>query len=564
MAVIEIAKIQVRRGQENQTGLPNLAGGEFAWAADTEHLYIGLRREDGGSRDANVRILTENDLFAALGTTSTAYIYREGTAITSETGDILTEVTRSVQEVLDEAYVSVKHFGAEGDNLNQDSNAIQLAVDRLFVNDALALDPNPARKLIIPAGTYNITATVFLPPNTTIVGEGIDKTIINLTSTSTHAFQTKTLAGETFDDMIAIDSNDRPNNISISNLTIQYDDILTDVAQSLSLISLDCAVDTNIKRVKFKGNRVSGDTTAAGHSAIDMRGYNQVTTENVFVDGCVFENLYDAVTSNYDITKPTVENSYFYNLRRGINFNDPKDPTAVVGPRFGRFINNKFEYISEEAVYAGETNSTTATLHISMNNQYIDVGNNEFGELSTGTGTTAVLGFVSAGNSSVNDYFSRHEANQRSIGSPLTVDNAYHPLVYGRTIIDNSYVETAVLSTGTSTTIIRMPITGYPQNLSMKYSIFQPGTTATAESTATAAVDRMGTIELYIPPGNARVIEEDDLFVYDNYNFSGNLGINMSIEWSITLDDLYNYYEVSVSHGSIYDITIEYQTKLML
>ena len=61
MAVIEIAKIQVRRGQENQTGLPTLAGGEFAWAADTEHLYIGLRREDGGSRDANVRILTEND-----------------------------------------------------------------------------------------------------------------------------------------------------------------------------------------------------------------------------------------------------------------------------------------------------------------------------------------------------------------------------------------------------------------------------------------------------------------------------------------------------------------------
>ena len=52
MAVIEISKIQVRRGQENQTGVPPLDGGEFAWAADTENLYIGLRRDDGGARDA--------------------------------------------------------------------------------------------------------------------------------------------------------------------------------------------------------------------------------------------------------------------------------------------------------------------------------------------------------------------------------------------------------------------------------------------------------------------------------------------------------------------------------
>ncbi len=79
MAIIEIAKIQVRRGQENQTGVPILDGGEFAWAADTENLYIGLRREDGGSRDANIRVLTENDLrnfFDADPVNSSTYIYK--------------------------------------------------------------------------------------------------------------------------------------------------------------------------------------------------------------------------------------------------------------------------------------------------------------------------------------------------------------------------------------------------------------------------------------------------------------------------------------------------------
>ena len=42
MAVVQISKIQVRRGEENQTGIPQLAGGEFGWAEDTENLYIGL------------------------------------------------------------------------------------------------------------------------------------------------------------------------------------------------------------------------------------------------------------------------------------------------------------------------------------------------------------------------------------------------------------------------------------------------------------------------------------------------------------------------------------------
>ena len=95
MAVVEISKIQVRRGQENQTGVPILDSGEFGWASDTEALYIGLRRVDGGSRDANVRILTENDLrnfFSSSGSfsnlnTQTTYTYRDNQGIaTANTG----------------------------------------------------------------------------------------------------------------------------------------------------------------------------------------------------------------------------------------------------------------------------------------------------------------------------------------------------------------------------------------------------------------------------------------------------------------------------------------------
>ena len=42
MAVVQISRIQIRRGQKNLgSGLPQLASGEFGWAVDTQELYIG-------------------------------------------------------------------------------------------------------------------------------------------------------------------------------------------------------------------------------------------------------------------------------------------------------------------------------------------------------------------------------------------------------------------------------------------------------------------------------------------------------------------------------------------
>jgi hypothetical protein len=35
MAVVQISRIQVRRGQKQVTGMPQLASGEIAWAVDT-------------------------------------------------------------------------------------------------------------------------------------------------------------------------------------------------------------------------------------------------------------------------------------------------------------------------------------------------------------------------------------------------------------------------------------------------------------------------------------------------------------------------------------------------
>jgi len=109
MAVIEIAKIQIRRGQETQTGMPQLDSGEFGWAEDTENLYIGKRIVDGAISDENTRILTENDLdnvFSLLvntTTNNTYYKYRNQTSW-------IHSVATTVQTKLD-ASVSLVDYG---------------------------------------------------------------------------------------------------------------------------------------------------------------------------------------------------------------------------------------------------------------------------------------------------------------------------------------------------------------------------------------------------------------------------------------------------------------------
>ena len=63
MAVVQISRIQIRRGRKNSgTGLPQLASGEIAWAIDTQELYIGNGAvSEGSPYVGNTKVLTEHD-----------------------------------------------------------------------------------------------------------------------------------------------------------------------------------------------------------------------------------------------------------------------------------------------------------------------------------------------------------------------------------------------------------------------------------------------------------------------------------------------------------------------
>ena len=63
MAIVQISRIQIRRGQKLVgSGIPQLAGGELGWAVDTRELYIGNGSvSEGSPAVGNSKILTQHD-----------------------------------------------------------------------------------------------------------------------------------------------------------------------------------------------------------------------------------------------------------------------------------------------------------------------------------------------------------------------------------------------------------------------------------------------------------------------------------------------------------------------
>ncbi len=555
MAIIEIAKIQVRRGQENQTGVPILDGGEFAWAADTENLYIGLRREDGGSRDANIRVLTENDLrnfFDADPVNSSTYIYKVETLITAEDGS--NEFARTVQAGLDDGPVSLKAFGdvGVGGYFNDDTAILQLAIDNLFLN-ALELNQDPHATLYLPSGVYNITSTIYIPANTTIIGDGKEKTIINLKGVNEHAFQTvdgssigSALGGGsgyvTFENTGTNGFAFEPNNIRIENLTIQYDSSSTTVTNGLSLVEIAASSNSIIRNVKFKGHHLPGDDgMVSTYSGIDIRGWSQITTNNLLIENCEFDGLYHGVISNYDIVNPIIKDSVFTNLKRGISFNDPKDSGATFGPRYGKIENNKFDNIEYQGIYAGANSVSTGTRHVSMNNTFLNVGN--YGYNEGYTSGTAVISYNSKENTSVNDTFRRYEIQNQNPGS----SNKFYPLLEGSGTIDSFAGSVATSYGGLSTTILRLPVTSYNQYVTVKYNAYN----------ATIPIRRKGELMINISEGSIPTVSITDNYSYTNTSDGG-------ITWSSTSSGALTWLEIKANNSSGYDVTIEYQYNIMV
>jgi len=193
MAVVQISRIQVRRGKANSgTGLPQLASGEMAWAIDTQQLYIGNGAiSEGSPAVGNTRLLTENDLSSysnLLALLNYQYKANDQAVITGPGAN--SPITRTFQDRLDDQ-PTIADFGTVGNGVVDDTAALQRAINQLFLNPGENAHSyngsyptgtpqavNARRVLTLPPGIYAISSTIFIPSYATLQGAGADKTII--------------------------------------------------------------------------------------------------------------------------------------------------------------------------------------------------------------------------------------------------------------------------------------------------------------------------------------------------------------------------------------------------
>jgi hypothetical protein len=468
MPIIEIARIQVRRGQENTTGVPRLEPGELGWAEDTQHLYIGKRIIEGAVNDDNTRILTEVDLPGILDslnhsttqTQTTLYRYRSFTN-TNYIRDF--SKVRLLQDKLDET-VSIYDFmngsPSTTTNLVPTDITIELnsAIQTLFNNP---VNPTDARRALkIPAGNYIITNSMIdLPPKTILVGEGKGLTTIILNSPSDSMFRTVDAYGVSFDNTMSLD-NDGAGEILISDMTISYNNGNTNVDP---LISLDNARNVRIHNVGFTtiNADLSNPTLVSTGTAIAIRG-NLGTDEsnfvcrNISVTECSIENVSLGIHLTGKVTGSIIESNIFNNLQQGMYVDSPN---PVFSPPVNTTVhNNKFRFIINGAIIIDT--STFNTNLISSDNAYHYVGNgNATPDDNLNAPAMPVLTFSAPGNTSVNDFFNRKVTKDTLDGTDY-----YNPLIIGSSRINNSTVYSKTIETNLADQrIVRIPLTGADQ-----------------------------------------------------------------------------------------------------
>jgi len=190
MAVVQISRIQIRRGKKDGprgapwNGIPGqdngvrLASAEMAWCVDTQQLYIGNgETSEGAPFIGNTEILTQRSNLLDIAN----YNYKR----------VDTPVARPLQQRLDER-VNVESFGVfpvrDGDiSANSQTirtEAIQDAINKLYLN-SLQGDGTPSIRAVLEfgAGVFLFNHPIYIHSYTHIIGAGQGRTIFQYTGT---------------------------------------------------------------------------------------------------------------------------------------------------------------------------------------------------------------------------------------------------------------------------------------------------------------------------------------------------------------------------------------------
>lgn len=377
MAIVSISKIQHRRGIYDD--LPQLSSAEFGWALDQRRLFIGNGTlEEGAPQIGVTEILTENSDIAA----TLAYVY---TGL-DQTGYVANgTVSRSLTYKLDD-FVNIRDFGATGDGVTDDSAAINSALSSIYCAHD---DERTYRTLYFPAGTYNIEGIIYIPAHANLVGEGAGSTIIKLISGSTYVARTADSEFQV-DAAIGTTGGTAPTNIIVQNMTFYN-------AAGNNVLALDYTTNSQFINCEFKAD-LTAPVTSGTDACVTIRGSSSYPTRNVIFSGCYFKASKVGVRADNDnyTSQINFHDCEFNTLYQGLKLG-----TASVGPTSVRLVSSYLASITDIGFYVLAGSSK----NISSHNYYNGVG-------GTSPATNAVIKFVSSGNISFGDVFTRSAADE--------------------------------------------------------------------------------------------------------------------------------------------------------
>lgn len=512
MAVVQISRIQVRRGQANQgSGVPQLASGEFGWAVDTRELYIGNGSvSEGAPAVGNTKVLTEHDnLFTLVDT----YAYRANDAFIVTGASTTSPVYRTLQQRLDDV-VSVRAFGVKGDGTTNDTITLQRAIDQLYLNSATKGSSQSRVELHIPAGTYLVSGTLYIPPFATLIGEGSDKTIIRSTSANPILQTVNDLSTPGAPAVPATDSEiNQARHITIKGISLE-----TTGVNGKGIVLQNCR-DSEFEDIKIKGTWVIGNTIPTDYGSdigLEINSLmGSVESKNNIFRKVVFENWAYAVMSNWDTNNNIWSECGFETVGHGIAFGvDMTLGSAAsgtsTGPVNNTIENSTFRNIQQHGIWIAE-----GKYNSSLNNYFELVGNDGGTDAQP---DVAVIKFARQGNESKNDYFTRTavlNANQATL-----INVVYVPEVEGPTNWSWGFENSTSISAGNNIRCMKLP-KAVNQGFTIDYTLVSENYQAMRTGVMTVALNGYtGAIELS-----------------DDYHYSGDVSYLDRIKFDATLID---------------------------
>ena len=486
MPIVQISRIQHRRGK--RTDLPQLAAGEIGWVIDEQRLFIGNGTvSDGAPAVGNTEIVTSG---SSAFTTALSHTYK---GYLGDLTPVTTSTSRILQQRLDE-YVSVKDFGAKGDDSTADVTAIQNANDEIYI-DTDKDDTRSRRILFFPAGTYRINTALKIPPYAHLVGEGPDKTIIK--NSGNNAVVVMQDDEGNVGSNIGNSSATTPTQIQISNMTLR-----TSVAYGG--ISLDRVTNAYFNNVKLQGSYASGGSDSSNSKGVTTTNSTATfTTSNIVFNQCQFTKFARLVDLSFNCTNVKFHACDFKTAFYGALIGAEMDGSTTGlddGPRDIQFTSSSWSDIGQQAILVSPATGTTddaGPRHIvSHANFYAKTVGNNF----EGVGSIREVPVIQFDNdecSSVQDFFERTDLRRSDGSSELNAAPEVQgigvttKLIKSQTLPDN---------TSSATTINEFPALS-SKGIVIKYKITRGTLDRTGEFIISCSTNAVGFDDTFTESG---------------------------------------------------------------